>query len=1248
MAIESPASAGRVHVAAFGKHPGWDDHIEDIGLDCDAFVRAKRLLYTEGLAGNIDSGAWEKLADEQRLPGFGHVFYWRRSDGFIIGRMWSSRDGRGRTKYPMVVCAMIENAPWSWAISQVLPRLEAIESKCTQTNSAELVRFAIGEAKRGLEDQVALMAGGASSRSEDPAATLKRLLEHPDLSKPEEQGVGLLRVMYEVEREMAAFRSSAGGTRGATRMITESTAQHLRVPRCLGPDGEAARAWLTLVSQDVADSASVLILEPKGQDFLDVIVGDPKPAQLFCVKASAAGLAKTSDVPYSIDPTFKAAAETRITAWKSGKIRTPSSPTSAASSAAALASEVIASPKKSRALVIALLLLAVLLVVVLLIMRSGSPTPAPQNNDQASKTPSQTTPKPEPERAAAKPTQPEAAPPEQPKPAPVPSFADGDPRANWQIDAAVAAAKSRLDRLDRELAAEGATSDPTLRQRLDRANERVAKFVRTATLTSANRESIARDMKSVEQQVTEVQQEADVKLAQVGQRVAAFLEGVAKDPQVSSEPMRRAWAVGMRAIPSGEGWQTARERSAQLAASLKDAEQAVAGAARPDFPVLRDADAGAIDAAVRSRRDAALQAAADAVVAGESGKVRDVAAAFGGWGNLATGVMQSAASVERQLALGLGLTEAPPGGQSIEALAGGMKSSAAWKELGNALGPIDARVEALRGIGGQAAAGRLIEMLRESKADTTRVRATEVLSAWARLAEIHWPGTSEELARAATLLSEEVRPVIQRMTDEPGKAAAMAKADRTARAMWKNFMSEQGADPAALEAASKAAAALSVTDAEKAGLPSWSRYNLARFEFEAATTAAAAKTGAARADGQRAAIEAFYTAVNGLDVAKAGEPQALLAALETLRGKGAELDLGKLGPGAAGWKLVDASDSEVVTYTWAPRGTEQRVEFRRVASEDSGEVSYISTSEVSLGLFMDIASSDWTAFAEVLPKSEEGGLDPRPGPRVWRWAGEPAAGMVATSVSGPGDLSQGWVRIRTAMSTRPYYPEGMTVEPPGPEMPMQYVTPVAAVMATRKAGCRLPTSAEWRACNAANPTENPNLRDATWAREYEHVRQFSSANPEWPAGGVFWPQGAAGRVGAAQDASPAVTTDDGVLWFSRVTAGSGKFRHLVGNVSEFVFEDATAMDGVAPAKDKVEGILGKGEKLRVIGGSALSPGSMKVDEPQAVSVTGARGGYSDVGFRLAFSAPRAAGAAGAGERIKQALQSSGYVRAKDR
>ncbi|HXD01138.1 MAG TPA: hypothetical protein VN048_17505, partial [Verrucomicrobiae bacterium] len=90
-------------LGAFGKHPGWDDHVEDLGMETETLALARKVLYVEGVGGQIDKGAWEKLTPALRLDDFNHTFVWCRSNQFLIGRIWSSVDGKGRTRYPMVV-----------------------------------------------------------------------------------------------------------------------------------------------------------------------------------------------------------------------------------------------------------------------------------------------------------------------------------------------------------------------------------------------------------------------------------------------------------------------------------------------------------------------------------------------------------------------------------------------------------------------------------------------------------------------------------------------------------------------------------------------------------------------------------------------------------------------------------------------------------------------------------------------------------------------------------------------------------------------------------------------------------------------------------------------------------------------------------------------------------------------------------------------------------------------------------------
>src|SRR5205807_4621001 len=129
-----------VGLAAFGKHPGWDDHIEDLGLETDSLNLAKTVLYVNGIGGQIDSGGWEKMDAAQQLPAFNHLFVWQRGGQFLVGRLWSSSDGKGRKRHPMVVCLQFAGVTLGWALKQALPVLADLEQGCLNTTSAEEVR----------------------------------------------------------------------------------------------------------------------------------------------------------------------------------------------------------------------------------------------------------------------------------------------------------------------------------------------------------------------------------------------------------------------------------------------------------------------------------------------------------------------------------------------------------------------------------------------------------------------------------------------------------------------------------------------------------------------------------------------------------------------------------------------------------------------------------------------------------------------------------------------------------------------------------------------------------------------------------------------------------------------------------------------------------------------------------------------------------------------------------------------------
>jgi hypothetical protein len=306
---KSPGLTERLALAAFGKHPGWDDHIDDLGLDTPRLVRIKTTLYTHGISGNIDSAGWEHLSEPERLQGFAHEFLWRWAGDAAVGLIWSSRDGKGRTKYPMILCLQGTGLPISWLCSAGLERLRALKAACIDTSSAAAVRSAVDRAREELVANSAALPPG----DDQPETHLIRRALRGFAGNDE----GVVRIMYDMERRLGGLR--AEGAKAKTKAI-DLSAHQFRVPRGEGSAVlETGRAWsaaaMDLIGTGPVLAAGVLAVEATDAAHADLIVGDPSPASLFCLRASTAREPLTSEIPFSIDTGFAASARERIARW---------------------------------------------------------------------------------------------------------------------------------------------------------------------------------------------------------------------------------------------------------------------------------------------------------------------------------------------------------------------------------------------------------------------------------------------------------------------------------------------------------------------------------------------------------------------------------------------------------------------------------------------------------------------------------------------------------------------------------------------------------------------------------------------------------------------------------------------------------------------------------------------------------------------------------------------------------------------
>lgn len=1085
----------QLFLAALGKHPAWDDHME-VGLESEALVRVRRQLYVEGIGAAIDSGAWDKLAPDEVLPAFGHTFLWRFDQELVVGRMWASKDGKGRARYPMLACFHATGVGAGWALRELSPRLERLEAACAAATTQQGVEEAIATERTA--------ARGALERESPEAVRTPLAPDLASLAAAPELGPdrrGLQRILYEGERELTPWRDAVD-SKSSRSGVVNLTGHRLRVPG-LGANAASTLArWAGVGFSLVADSAPVFAVMPKSGAWVDLIVGDLSAAHLACLKITPRKMALTSDVPYTLDEAFVARANARIDAREPPSVEPP--PTTGASRAR---------PAWLKWAGLGAVGVGVVVGGVLIAGGGGTPSPQPVATPPAPlrepEKPAPAPATPAPQIAAAPPSPPASTPAESNSPKPIASETTTPESAPAPVAAApepAGASASFRDQLPVAVG-EGAVAS-AWRRGLDQIEAGGAPTARAAAQGEAWHTLL-------------------LILAE-----APRAEGVSAEDRSALDAAReRAWAAALE-----------RAGDAHAATAIASAQ------ARVRAGLELEAQRCAEREALAARAAAALRALGEA----------DAAAA--------PGIPETVRELESKLELAAGVP-------SADRLSAEIRS---WRAQA-ARAPTELATEA-----------------RDPSASPWRR-----VAAWRRLGEKDWPSSPLQLR-------EEV--AIQREIGALPAVAPLASERRSeSERRWLRVANAAGTDAASVRDTMAQLVALALPESVVAKAPR--DFQIARASLELRDAIARPEIDDAAA---RSAVEAFLSA----SAAAGGSAwdDGLRKAIAPPR---SAPPLGGVGPGSAGWRAEPNDDGSRVKYV-SPRGRSP-IEFIRLEGIGGSDAStYLSAGEVSLGQFIEIAAGAWDTIKTLLPQFDQ--HDPRLGPRVWTWAKEgedpirPAASSAGTS--------RGW--IAPTRRTTSYY----AADPgtgPGLSHPMQHLSARAAVAAARAVGCRLPSSTEWRAAVNLGPAPARNLRDPTWAAQWRFLHDEGSVDErEWPGAGIFWPIDVdAKRPG--EDGAAATNDDDGVLWFAEATGAQqatspAGFTHLIGNVAEWVFEAPETLEAIdAVTTRSIAQAMGDGSMLRVIGASALSPPGLEEAVPLRIDPRRARDGFSDVGFRLAFT-----------------------------
>jgi hypothetical protein len=285
----------KVWLGAFGKHPGWDDHIDDIGLETESLLFAKQILYVEGIGGQIDSGEWERLDEAQRLREFKHVFLWKRGEAFLMGRIWSSRDGKNRTQYPMVVCAHCLSIPFNWALTNVSQCLEGIEGQCKSTRLAQEVQAIIRQSLEQLRRSVAHVDGESLFKGPDARGLVDRLGLDEDYE-------GVFRILYCICTELGGYV-----TVGKGKGERDLGSGQIRLPSVVGLSGEALSFWSRFLERLFQKNVPLLLTLPLEQPWVDATCGEPVSRQFYSLRANSDVLSVASEVTCEVPREFRKA-----------------------------------------------------------------------------------------------------------------------------------------------------------------------------------------------------------------------------------------------------------------------------------------------------------------------------------------------------------------------------------------------------------------------------------------------------------------------------------------------------------------------------------------------------------------------------------------------------------------------------------------------------------------------------------------------------------------------------------------------------------------------------------------------------------------------------------------------------------------------------------------------------------------------------------------------------------------------------
>ena len=579
-------------------------------------------------------------------------------------------------------------------------------------------------------------------------------------------------------------------------------------------------------------------------------------------------------------------------------------------------------------------------------------------------------------------------------------------------------------------------------------------------------------------------------------------------------------------------------------------------------------------------------------------------------------------------------------GESIDAILQSMRASAEWTELQEAFKPLADLEASLNSIArDDLSPERLVAVITDPSINSA-IAASGKRIAWKRLSTRgDWPTDIDSLRRMPALAAD-LKSALERAGVAPSRIQSIADSEikSSLATRWVTFVNERlSNDGALIESlyAPETRKTFFVSGETPAGLNEKAKFN---FDLMRARAEAAGLSDAE--------IPAF---ISRWESALASDERLARAFLMWKAGKFAT-DWKQVGPGLAGWKVENEESEDHVVYTKQSKGATYTLRFNKV-----GESSMVCTTEFTVGLLSMMLSESGADATAYLAKQFSGlgfGVSP------WYFENVTNRFVIRRPSTNPEIPNLGWLIEKENFAVDGVLFEGRQLfvenfDPPGPDTPLNFVSASGALALSHALGCRLPSVAEWSGAKASGDS-TPNLRDAAFSRQFQHAAALPIEDVlHLPSAGRFPVEDPTRTVDPRTDGSSGVG-DDGIVFFRPAPGGSSTFLDLEGNVAEWILESGEKSLEVTMAQPLTTDQRSKfskqlGERIGVVGASALSPAGLDPSVfVRAAQIPRFRAlntafSYSDVGFRLAFTAEGGGGGSGQpSETVRRRLLGASY------